>query len=313
MQYTRLGNTDLNVSRICFGTWQLSPRFWGDVPLEEWRAAVHSAVDLGINFIDTADAYGEGFSESQLGEVLHAAGLRDQVTIATKFFWNFETEQRFADTRREYILRACEASLKRLKTDRIDLYQIHSWDPLIRPDEVAQAFGQLQEEGKVRYFGVSNWNAAQMSLGRHHFPISTLQPKYNLLHREAEQEALPYCMEQKIGTLIYSPLERGLLGGLYQPGQTFEDSRAQNPLFKGKAFEAMLHGIDRLRPLAEECGLTVAQFSVRWVLTHPGVTCAILGVKAPAHLTAAPAADGVLPQQIWHQAADIMAEAQAAL
>ncbi len=309
MQTTRLGNTDLTVSRICFGTWQLSPRFWGDIPLNEWREAVQTALGLGINFFDTADAYGDGFSEEQLGKVLNETGSRDRVVLATKFFWNLEGPERYPNTRADYLTRACEASLRRLGTDRIDLYQIHAWDALIRPDEVAEAFAKLHKAGKVRWFGVSNWNARQMALGRRHFPLATLQPKYNLLHREVEKEIFPYCQEHNIGTLVYSPLERGLLGGLYTPGQTFADSRGKNPQFQGKRFESLLAGLEQLRPLAAECGLTIAQFTLRWVLTHPGVSCAILGVKAARHLDASPAADGVLPQDVWHRAAEIMQEA----
>ncbi len=309
MQTTQLGCTDLHVSRICFGTWQLSPRFWGDLPIEPWREALGAALDRGINFVDTADVYGDGFSESTLGEALHRAGTRDRWVIATKFYWNITAADSHPDTRYDYILRACEASLRRLKTDRIDLYQIHAWDALMRPEAVAEAFARLKREGKVRWFGVSNWNPEQMALCRRHFPLSTLQPKYSLLARGIEKRELPFCMEHGIGTLVYSPLARGLLGGRYKPGQAFTDQRQREPLFRGAAFEAILRGVARLQPLADACGLTVAQFAIRWVLTHPGVTCAIVGIKNPGHLEIAPAADAGLPQEIWHQAAEIMEEA----
>lgn len=311
MKKIRLGDTDLEVSRICFGTWQLSPRFWGDVPLGEWRAALHEAVDSGINFIDTANAYGNGLAEEELGKELTRSGLRDRVVIATKFFWNFtDRDFTFPDTRRDHLLRACEDSLRRLRTDRIDLYQIHSWDPLIRMEEVAAGFEQLHREGKVRWFGVSNWNVEQMALGRRHFPLATLQPKYNLLDRGVEKAVFPFCLEHGIGTLVYSPLERGLLGGLYTANQEFQDSRARSPLFQGKTFQAIRKGLEDLRALAHESGLTIAQFTVRWVLTHPAVTCAILGVKKPSHLEATAAAEGILPQDVWHRAAEIMEAAR---
>jgi len=309
MEYAQLGSTDLRVSRICFGTWQLSPRFWGEIPVREWREAFDEALARGINFIDTADAYGDGFSESTLGDTLRETGTRDRLVLATKFYWNITAESQHPDTRRDYILRACEASLKRLKTDRIDLYQIHSWDPLMRPEGVAEAFAQLKREGKVRWFGVSNWNPVQISLGSRFFPISTLQPKYSLLARDIEKQELPCCMERNIGTLVYSPLARGLLGGHYRPGQVFTDQRKASPLFHGSGFEAVLEGIERLRPLADACGLSVAQFAVRWVLTHPGVTCAIVGIKNRRHLDITPAADSSLPQETWHAAAEIMSEA----
>src|SRR5690606_1791333 len=143
--------------------------------------------------------------------------------------------------------------------------------------------------------------------------LATLQPKYNLIHRDAESEVFPFCQQHQIGTLVYSPLERGLLGGLYRPGQTFEDSRARHPYFQGDAFRSLLEGLEKLRPLADGCGLTIAQFAIRWVLTHPGVTCAILGVKATRHLDAAPGAEGVLSQEVWHRAAEIMGEARSAV
>ena len=277
----------------------------------EWREAVLAALGNGINFFDTADAYGDGFAEEQLGEVLREAGARDDVIVATKFYWHVEDggNRYYPDTRADYLFRACEASLRRLKTDHIDLYQIHAWDPLIRPEEVGAAFEKLRQDGKARWFGVSNWNVGQMALGRAHFPLATLQPKYNLLDREAEASVFPYCLEHQIGTLVYSPLERGLLGGHCHPGQEFMDSRARNPLFQGKRFEGLLKGIDQLRPLAEEVGLTVAQFALRWTLTHPAVTCAILGVKSARHLAAAPAAEDALPQDVWHLAARIMEKA----
>ncbi len=311
MQYAQLGTTDLNVSRICFGTWQLSPRFWGEIPLAEWREALHTALEHGINFIDTADAYGDGFSESTLGDELRASGTRDRFVVATKFYWNITSQSQHPDTRRDYILRACETSLKRLKTDRIDLYQIHAWDPLMQPEGVGEAFAQLHREGKVRWFGVSNWNPTQISLGRRHFQISSLQPKYSLLSREIEKQELPCCMEHRIGTLVYSPLARGLLGGKYKSGQTFNDQRASEMLFQGPAFEAILEGVNELRLLAEASGLSVAQFAIRWVLTHPGVTSAIVGIKSRPHLDIASAADGVLSQEIWHRAAEIMENAKA--
>ena len=192
MQYTQLGKTDLMVSRICFGCWQLSPRFWGDVPLDQWRAALRKAIDLGVNFIDTADAYGEGYAESSLGEFLAAEKCRDRFLIATKFYWNFEQAERVPDTTYEYILRACEASLRRLKIETIDLYQIHAWDPITRPEEVAAAFGQLKKQGKVRWFGVSNLNAEQLRLYLRYTDIECLQPLYNLIDRGVEANELPF-------------------------------------------------------------------------------------------------------------------------
>jgi aryl-alcohol dehydrogenase-like predicted oxidoreductase len=312
MQYLQLGKTDLRVSRICFGCWQLSPRFWGDIPQDEWTAAVRRSLDLGVNFIDTADAYGDGFAEESLGRVLRAHNLRDRFLIATKFYWNFEGEGRFPDTRHDYILRACEASLRRLRVETIDLYQIHAWDPLTRPEEVAKAFEQLRKEGKVRWFGVSNLNADQMRMYSEYFDIDCLQPPYSLLSRDIEAREFPYCLEKGIGAIAYSPLFRGLLTGKYARDAEFADTRKEIPYFQGKAFHRILDGLEELKPLCEKHGLTTAQLAIRWVLTHPAITCAIVGVKKPEHIeTIVPAADAILPHEDWHAIAGIISRARA--
>jgi len=311
MQYTQLGKTDLVVSRICFGCWQLSPRFWGEVPLEEWRQALRSAMDLGVNFVDTADAYGEGYAEESLGDFLAAEKCRDRFLIATKFYWNFEQAERVPDTSYDYILRECEASLRRLRIDTIDLYQIHAWDPLTRPEEVAAAFGRLRKEGKVRWFGVSNQNAAQMRMYLQYTDIECLQPLYNLLDREVEAEDLPLCQEKRMGVITYSSLARGLLSGRYRTEEKFTDHRAQQKRFQGAAFERLLAGVQELQPIADAHGLTLPQLAVRWVLTHPAVTSAIVGVKRPEHIEGiTAAADAILPARDWHKAAAIIARAR---
>jgi len=305
MKTIQLGTSDLHVTRICFGCWQLSPAFWGDIPLPPWEDAIRAAVDAGVNFIDTADAYGEGYAEAQLGNVLHREGLRDQVVLATKFLWRFEGEnERFRDTTRDHILRACEASLQRLQTDRIDLYQIHGFDPLTRPEEVASALSQLKEEGKIRWVGVSNLNPEQMRMYEQHFQIVSLQPPYSLLRRGIETQELPYCLNRKMGVMVYSPLFRGLLTGKYDKHQTFSDSRADLPEFTGEKFEQILAALDSLRPLAEGYGLTLAQLAIRWVLTHPAITSAIVGVRTRSHIEGIlAAAEGTLDPDDWQRIA----------
>jgi aryl-alcohol dehydrogenase-like predicted oxidoreductase len=307
MRYTQLGKTDLIVSRICFGCWQLSPRFWGQVSIDEWNAALRRAIDLGVNFIDTADAYGDGAAESALGNFIAREKCRDKLVIATKFLWNFEQAERFPDTRYEYILRECDASLRRLKTDYIDLYQIHAWDPLMRPDEVAAAFGKLKKEGKVRWFGVSNFNAAQMRMCLRYFNFECLQPLYNMLDRAVESDQLPFCLEHKIGVITYSSLAKGLLTGKYTAEQKFEDHRAVAPRFTGEEFKGILEKVQKLAPIAEKHGLSIAQFAVRWILTHPAVTAAIVGIKKPEHIESiVKAAEGILPVDDWHKGTQIM-------
>lgn len=312
MRYAQLGKTDLTVSRICFGCWQLSPTSWGEVPLEPWKAAVKKALDLGVNFIDTANSYGNGHAEACLGELLDQQGLRDRFVLATKFYWNIESKPMHPDTRYESILRECEASLRRLRTDRIDLYQIHSFDPLTRPDEVGAALNRLRKEGKVRWFGVSNLTVEQMRMYQRHFDVNCLQPPYSLLAREVERNELPYCLTERIGVIAYSPLYRGLLTGKYAKGHVFEDSRKNKPLFNGPAFTRILEALETIRPVADKHGLTVAQLAVRWVLTHPALTSAIVGIKAPEHIEGiAAAADGELPPNDWHRVASALKKAQA--
>jgi len=311
METVQLGRTDLIVSRICFGCWQLSEHFWGKVEVETWEEALDAALELGVNFIDTADAYGNGYSESCLGAALKKRGVRDRVIVATKFLWNFEQEERHMDTRHDYILRECEASLKRLQTDRIDLYQIHSFDPLTRPEEVAAAMLRLKQEGKVRWFGVSNLSPEQMRMYRRFFDIHCLQPPYSLLRRDAEKSELPYCLAERIGVIPYSPLYRGMLTGKYARDHVFTDARKNYPLCAGAAFQRIQDGLDALRPIAERMGLTLGQLAIRWVLTHPAVTSAIVGIKTREHIeTIVPAADDLLPIDEWHRAAGIMDKAR---
>jgi aryl-alcohol dehydrogenase-like predicted oxidoreductase len=315
MKYIQLGRTDLNVSRLCFGCWQLSPNFWGNISHEDWKKAVNRSLDLGINFIDTADAYGDGDGETLLGDYLKEQKLRDKFIIATKFYWNFtgKPKPRHPDTSHDYILRACEASLRRLKTDVIDLYQIHSWDPLTRPEEVAAALLRLRKEGKVRWFGVSNLNADQMRMYLQYFDFDCLQPNYSLLVREPEAREFPLCLEKRIGVIAYSPLFRGLLSGKYVTEQKFTDTREHNPYFKGEAFKEIVKGLELLKPIAARLDLTLAQLAIRWILSHPAITSAIMGVKTADNIeSVVKATEANLSIPDWHEVAGIMAAAKKA-
>lgn len=304
MKYTQLGKTDLEVSQLCLGCWQLSPNFWGNVDLEPWEAALKRGLDLGINFIDTANAYGDGYAEECLGAFLEREKLRDRFVLATKVYWNFHSEKRHPDTRYQHIIEECENSLKRLRTDHIDLYQVHSWDPLTRPDEVAEAFHRLKREGKVRWFGVSNFTVEQMRLYNSRFEVATLQPKYNALHRGPEKDLFPYCMDQRIGTLIYSPLERGLLTGKYADNHSFGDARDNSPLFQPESLSAIRGACGELEPMAEKAGLNIPALMIRWALTHPVVDSAIIGFKKPEHVeTLADAPSETLGRLDWFELA----------
>lgn len=312
MKCAQLGKSGLMVSRICFGCWQLSPHYWGEIPIAPWRNALDRALELGVNFIDTAGAYGDGHAEKCLGDYFRDSGNRDLFVVATKFYWTFKKPARHPDTSYQFILDECEDSLRRLRTDRIDLFQVHAFDPLTRPDEVAAALGRLRQEGKIRHFGVSNLNVEQIELYRQFTDIASLQPWYNLIERGPEEREFPYCMRHGIGVMPYSPLYRGLLTGKYAPDHRFSDDRANLPLYQGEAFRRMLAGIRRLEPVAQKHGLSIAQLAIRWVLTHPAVTSAIVGIKTPEHIASiVPAAESVLPAEDWHHIAGIIKTAQA--
>lgn len=304
MEFTQLGNTDLQVSRLCLGCWQLSPRFWGEVDLGPWEEAIRRAQELGINFVDTANAYGEGYAEECLGAFLQREKLRDHFVLATKFYWNFHGAERYPDTRYSHIIQECEDSLRRLRTDRIDLYQIHSWDPLTRPEEVAEALQRLKREGKIRWAGASNLNVEQMRLYRDLVDIATLQPKYSALDRSAEAEVFPYTLRKGMGTLIYSPLERGLLTGKYPDDHRFGDSRDESTLFRPESLRAIREACEDLKPLADELKLGIPALMIRWALTHPAVDCAIIGFKEPRHVeTLADAPGRPLESEQWFRLA----------
>jgi len=315
MKTIRLGLTTLNVTPLCVGCWQLSPRFWGTVDEHEWSASLDAAKEAGINFIDTADAYGNGFAEEALGRYLRERGNRRDWIIATKFYWDWTTPRTGSvpdtcpNTARDYIIRAAEASLQRLGTDSVELYQLHAWNPLLRAEEVAGAVTRLQEAGKIRHFGVSNLNVEQMELLERWVRVETLQPKYNLLHRQPEAREFPYTLARGIGSLVYSPLERGLLGGHIGPESRFTDHRKEAPLFQPDSLRRLLPRLDAVKALAAELDLTLPQFAIRWVLTHPAVDVAIIGTKKPSHLTTLlDAAREPLPDGYWHAAADLMAQ-----
>ncbi len=302
MQYTQLGKSDLRVSRICFGCWQLSPRFWGEVPLEPWRKALDTALDHGIYFVDTAGAYGDGYSEESLGAYFADRGNRDKWVLATKVYWDWQGPARIPRTDYDFIISECEGALRRLRTDCIDLWQIHAWDPLTRPDEVAAAMTKLKKDGKIRHAGVSNMNVEQMALYREYLELASLQPLYNLVARDIEEHELPWCLQHGVGVIPYSPLHRGLLTGKYSADQEFTDDRKNVKLFQGAAFRHMLSALDECKTAAEELGLTMPQLAIRWLLTHPAVTSPIVGIKTPEMVTSiVPAVGEPLPMEVWHK------------
>lgn len=283
MIYRELGTTGITVSAIAFGAWQIGGfPFWQTKGDENSIAAIEKAFDLGVNFFDTAPAYGFGHSEKIVGATLKKR--RDKVILATKcgLLWREERlDQLYRRLKPESVRREAEESLRRLQTDYIDLYQIH-WPSPDEPVEPAlEVMLRLKEEGKIRAIGVSNFDLPLLQRALAAAPVDCLQPKYNLLERDAGKEILPFCAERKIGVIAYSPLASGLLTGKYKRGAQFGDWRDNSPFgvfnksLLGKAFDA----VDRLNKVAEIMGQPLAHIALNWVLANKAVTSAIVGTK----------------------------------
>lgn len=283
MEYRKLGSSDLEISVLGFGAWGIggSP-FWSTEGDKASEKALLKAVDLGINFFDTAPVYGFGHSESLIGKTLKPH--RDKVLYATKCGLRWEKESLGSIRKlatKESIFEEVEQSLQRLQTDVIDLYQVH-WPDVDTPQaETMEALLKLREQGKIRHIGVSNYNVEQMKACLEAGPIVSLQPEYSLLQRSIEKEIVPFCLEQNIGIIAYSPLASGVLTGKYGKDTKFTDWRSKGIIgeFTGEAFERNIEKVERMKPVAEELGKTCAQVAINWVLQKPAVATALIGVK----------------------------------
>ena len=292
MKQTTLGRSNLQVSRIAFGTWQLGGD-WGATDEEAAVAAIRHAADQGINFFDTAQGYGFGASEQLLARALDGKP-RDEVIIATK--GGLRPSPRGGverDASPEWIRRGVEESLKALGTDYIDLYQVHWPDPNTPFEQTARALYELKAEGKIRHVGVSNFDADQIEEFSRTLPVETLQPPYHLFRREIEVSILPYTRSHEIGVLVYGPLAHGLLSGGLGRETHFspDDWRSTSNVFEGQDFERNLRVVSALQRFAEfELGTTVSRLAVAWTLANPAVHVAIVGTRNPAHVDDAVAA-----------------------
>jgi len=275
------------VSRIAFGTWQLGGD-WGGFDEDEAIRAIRYARFLGINFFDTAQAYGFGASERLLGRALRddLARHRDQLVIATKGGLRMTEEGMVRDSSRSWLRQGVEESLAALGVDYIDVYQVHWPDPDTPFEETAAALQELVDEGKIRHVGVSNFSADQMAEFGHTRPVETLQPPYHLFRREIEDEVLPYTRAHDIGVLVYGPLAHGLLTGAFDEHPTFQggDWRGQSPVFRGEALRVNVEKVRQLERFAAERGNSVSQLAVAWTLARPGVHVAIVGSRRAAHI-----------------------------
>ncbi|WP_163506282.1 aldo/keto reductase [Fodinicola acaciae] len=284
MQRVTLGRTGLPVSPIAFGTWQLGGD-WGAFEEQTAIAAIRAAYDRGINFFDTAQAYGFGASERILGKALH--DVRDSVVLATKGGVRKTETGRTRDSSPEFLRAGVEQSLTNLGVEAIDLYQVHWPDPKTPFEETAGALKELVDEGKIKHVGVSNYDAAQMAAFGETLPVETLQPPYHLFRRTAEADILPYARENDIGVLVYGPLGHGLLTGALNASTTFssDDWRSRHPAFKDDKFVANLAVVDELAKVATELEVTLTQLATAWTLANPAVQVAIIGTRNADHIT----------------------------
>jgi len=284
---TTLGRSALNVSRIAFGTWQLGGD-WGRFDEDAAVAAIRRARELGVNFFDTAQAYGFGASERILGRALgnDLARERDGIVIATKGGLRQTDSGLVRDASPEWLRRGVEASLTALRIDHIDLYQVHWPDVTMPVAETAGALGDLITEGKIGHVGVSNYTAAQMQEFAETLPVETLQPPYHLFRREIENDILPYCRDNNIGVLVYGPLAHGLLTGTLNAHTVFADDdwRATSSVFHGDAYRRNLATVRTLGIFAAKRDITVSQLAIAWTLANPAVHVAIVGARQPAHI-----------------------------
>jgi aryl-alcohol dehydrogenase-like predicted oxidoreductase len=291
MQVTRLGNSDLSITPIGFGAWAIGGSgwefAWGSQDDRDSMAAIHEALDAGINWIDTAAAYGLGHSEEVVARALE--GVRDRPNVFTKCSMVWDDRRKIRRSlKADSIRRECEASLRRLKVETIDLYQIHWPDPDRDVEDGWAALADLKEKGKVRYIGVSNFSVAQMQRAQAIAPITSLQPRYSLLHREVEEETLPFAAREDIGVIVYSPMASGLLTGAMTreriAGLGADDWRKRHPDFQEPQLSRNLEVVKLLRAIGDAHGRTPGEVAVAWVLRNSAVTGAIVGARRPGHV-----------------------------
>jgi aryl-alcohol dehydrogenase-like predicted oxidoreductase len=277
----------ITMPRVGLGTWAIGGWMWGGTDERESIRTIHTALDLGINLIDTAPVYGFGRSEEIVGKALAQDGRRKRAVIATKVGLDWKDGQPFRNSRPERIVKEAEDSLRRLRTDTIDLYQVHWPDALVPIDDTAEAMARLYRAGKINAIGVSNFSPAEMDIFRSAAPLHTAQPPYDLFERAIEADVLPYCRANGITVLSYGSLCRGLLSGRMSAETQFDgdDLRRHDPKFQPPRFAQYLQAVERLDRLARErFGRRVIHLALRWVLDQPGAGVALWGARRPDQL-----------------------------
>jgi aryl-alcohol dehydrogenase-like predicted oxidoreductase len=284
------GKTGLEITPMGFGSWAIGGSgwrgAWGPQDDDEAVGAIRRAVDLGINWVDTAAVYGLGHSEELVARALKNLPESERPYVFTKCSRVWDESGNVSDSlKRDSVKRECEDSLRRLQTDVIDLYQVHWPNPDEDIEEGWSAMAELKEEGKVRHIGVSNFDVSQMERAQRIAPVETLQPPYSMLRREVEQEILPYCQENYIGVIVYSPMRSGLLTGKMTPERVqnlpSDDWRRNDPDFQEPRLSKNLELVALLRAIGEVHGRSPAEVAIAWTLRHPAVTAAIVGGRRP--------------------------------
>lgn len=285
IEMTELGKSGVMVSRVCLGTWAMGGWMWGGTEEKDSIATIRKALDTGLNFIDTAPVYGFGQAEEIVGKALEEYADRSKVVIATKAGLEWSDGKVFRNSSAKRINKEIDDSLKRLRTDYIDLYQIHWPDPLVHIEETAETLGKLLDAGKIRAIGVSNYTSEQIDSFMAVAPVSTVQPPYNLFERNAEADVLPYAREKGITILAYGAICRGLLSGKLNEWSEFngDDLRRFDPKFKMPRFKEYLTAVEKLDKLADNRHKKhVLELAVRWILDHGAV--ALWGARKPHQL-----------------------------
>jgi aryl-alcohol dehydrogenase-like predicted oxidoreductase len=288
LDYIEIHGTHIISSRIALGTWAMGGWMWGGSEDKESIRTIHAALDLGINLIDTAPIYGYGRSEEIVGEALRQRGRRESVIVATKVGLDWTNGKVERNSTRQRILHEFEDSLRRLRTDYIDIYQVHWPDPLVPIEETAATLRELYEQGKIRAIGVSNYSPAEMARFSAVAPLHTIQPPYNLFEREIEGDVLPFALSHRITTLTYGALCRGLLSGAMRLDRQFANGdmrKTTDPKFQPPYFAEYLNAAAKLDAFAREnYGKRVIHLAVRWLLDQPGVGVALWGARHPEQL-----------------------------
>ena len=315
MKYRYLGNSGFKISELTYGNWLTHASQIDDTAA---HATVHAALDGGITSFDTADVYANQAAEKVLGDALK--GLRREgLEIFTKVYWPV-ADKKPNDTglSRKHIMESINGSLKRLQTDYVDLYQAHRYDVETPLEETMQAFADIVRQGKALYIGVSEWNAEQIRAGHKlakelGFQLISSQPQYSALWRVIEAEVVPTCRELGISQIVWSPMAQGVLTGKYLPGQPVpEGSRASDERLAGimgkYLSDDVLTRVQEIKPLADELGLTMAQFALAWVLQNDNVASAIVGATKPEQISSNIAAAGVeIPEEVMQKVSEILA------